>query len=121
MTSVVDAPLNPNKQQKTTNDAVCPSLTLRHVLPPLPPPPSSAKLREFNQRTGDGSHRLEESVLQELTKLAEPEGTPAPHHLATLLRMLDWPKGRTWQTAGRTKRWYCETGPMVEVFQLPEI
>ena len=71
--------------------AKLPSQASANAPPPAPPP--TAKLREFNQRTGDGSHRLEESVLQELTKLAEPEGTPAPHHLATLLRLLDWPKG----------------------------
>ncbi|XP_037071040.1 phospholipase A-2-activating protein-like [Pollicipes pollicipes] len=52
----------------------------------------ATKLREFNQRTGDGSHRLEEAVLLELTKLAEPAETPSPNHLATLLRLLDWPK-----------------------------
>ncbi|KAF0312844.1 Phospholipase A-2-activating protein [Amphibalanus amphitrite] len=52
----------------------------------------ATKLREFNQRTGDGCHRLEETVLQELTKLAEPTASPAPHHLAMLLRLLDWPK-----------------------------
>ena len=45
---------------------------------------------------------MEESVLQELTKLAEPTGTPAPHHLATLLRLLDWPKG---ERAARRLGW----------------
>jgi len=52
----------------------------------------ATKLREFNQRTGDGGHQVEETLLLELAKLAEPQSEPAPHHLATLLRLLDWPK-----------------------------
>ncbi|KAJ9583075.1 hypothetical protein L9F63_022581 [Diploptera punctata] len=50
------------------------------------------KLLEFNRKTGDGSHKVEESYLEGVVKLAGPDATANPLHMQVLKQLFEWPK-----------------------------
>lgn len=50
------------------------------------------KLQELNKKLGDGSHQVHEDSLGDIVKLADPQNTPDPSSISTLLKMLDWPQ-----------------------------
>jgi len=50
-------------------------------------------LIEFNCKTGDGTHNVQESYLEGVVKLAGPDATANPVHMQVLKQLLQWPKG----------------------------
>ncbi|KAJ4435996.1 hypothetical protein ANN_18620, partial [Periplaneta americana] len=50
------------------------------------------KLIEFNRKTGDGSHKVEESNLEGVVKLAEADAIANPIYMQVLKQLLEWPQ-----------------------------
>jgi hypothetical protein len=53
----------------------------------------SEKLLEFNRATGDGIHRVQESYLEGVVKLAGADATANPICMQVLKQLLEWPQG----------------------------
>jgi hypothetical protein len=53
----------------------------------------SEKLLEFNRVTGDGVHKVQESYLEGVVKLAHPDATANPLYMQVLKQLLEWPQG----------------------------
>lgn len=49
------------------------------------------KLKEFNSKTGDGDHKVEDSVLDEVVKLTHPAAECSALQITTLEKLLQWP------------------------------
>uniref|UniRef100_T1J7G6 Phospholipase A-2-activating protein n=1 Tax=Strigamia maritima TaxID=126957 RepID=T1J7G6_STRMM len=49
------------------------------------------KLREFNAKTGDGEHKIEDLMLEEVCKLTNPQTEGNAFQIAGLEKMLQWP------------------------------
>jgi hypothetical protein len=54
----------------------------------------SEKLLEFNRKAGDGVHKVDDSCLESVVRLAEADGAANPAHIQVLKQLLEWPKGR---------------------------
>jgi len=50
------------------------------------------KLKDLNQKSGDGKCKLEENVLESIGKLADPDAQMIEHEITTLNMVLQWPK-----------------------------
>lgn len=50
------------------------------------------KLLEFNRTTGDGIHKVQESYLEGVVKLAGPDATANPLYMQVLKQLLEWPQ-----------------------------
>jgi hypothetical protein len=53
----------------------------------------SEKLLEFNRTTGDSIHKVEESYLEGVVKLAGTDATANPLYMQVLKQLLEWPQG----------------------------
>jgi hypothetical protein len=53
----------------------------------------SEKLLEFNRITGDGIHKVQESYLEGVVKLAGADATANPLYMQVLKHLLEWPQG----------------------------
>jgi glutamate racemase len=54
----------------------------------------SEKLLDFNRKLADGVHKVDESHLENVVKLAEAGATANPLQIQVLKQLLEWPKGR---------------------------
>jgi hypothetical protein len=53
----------------------------------------SEKLLEFNRTRGDGIHKVQESYLEGVVKLAGADATANPLYIQVLKQLLEWPQG----------------------------
>jgi hypothetical protein len=53
----------------------------------------SEKLLEFNCTTGDGCHKVRESYLEGVVRLAGADATANPLYMQVLKQLLEWPHG----------------------------
>lgn len=54
----------------------------------------SDKLQELNKKLGGGPHHIEENLLENVVKLAEPQNSLDSNFTLILQKILQWPQGK---------------------------
>jgi hypothetical protein len=72
----------------------------------------SEKLMEFNRTTGDGIHKVEESYLEGVVKLAGTDATANPLYMQVLKQLLEWPQGEC-ELYVRLENWCKREGKLL--------